>query len=232
MKPHGFIAPDDSLVLVEELTHRVIHEFTHAIMSIDEAATRISEPRARAVLVDAMRILRAYAAAHRALQAPHTPGQTDLSEYLAGICAAQTQAQLNELGVRLALKRADVRLDAGRCWRVGLIVAELINNAVRHGFGGGAGEIAIELAVDGSSVLCRVTDNGRAAGQAPPARGRFLVEALAAELGGDAQWRFTPLGTTVLLIVPRDAASSCDGRASVQSQASRPRPAAEALPRL
>jgi two-component sensor histidine kinase len=205
MTPHGFIAPGEPLILVEELTHRVIGEFTHAILSIDEAAARASSSEAKEALSAAVDILRAYVAAHRALQAPHAPGQMKLGAYLAGLCDAQSSARLRERGVRLTLKPCDVSLGAARCWRIGLIVAELINNAVRHGFsGGGTGDIDIELLVEDASVVCRVTDNGRAAIDAPPARGRFLVEALACELGGDVTWDFSATGTTVLLTAPID----------------------------
>jgi two-component sensor histidine kinase len=212
MNRHGFIAPGEPLVLVEELNHRVINEFTHAVISIDEVAARTANPEAKAALSEAIVILRAYAAAHRTLQAPHTPGPVSLGDYLAGICAALCSARLRHQGVRLTLKPGSAMLDAALCWRVGLIVAELVTNAVRHGFGGGAGEIDIEFVVVGGAVQCRVRDNGRAVDEAPPARGRFLVEALATDLGGDVEWRFSPNGATVLLTVPLDPMRECEDR--------------------
>jgi two-component sensor histidine kinase len=216
MNPHGFIAPGEPLVLVEELTHRVINEFTHAIMSIDEVARQTSNPEAMAVLSNAIIILRAYAAAHRALQAPHTSGPTKLGDYLARICRALSSARLREQGVQLTIRQGDITMDAVRCWRVGLIMAELINNAVRHGFSGGPGDIDIDCFVEGSVVRCRVSDNGREAMETPPARGRFLVEALASELGGEVGWHFSASGTTVVLTVPVQARS---GRPQVVGRA-------------
>ena len=202
MNPRGYIAPGEPLVLVEELTHRVINEFTHAIMSIDEVALKTSDPEAKAVLSNAIVILRTYAAAHRALQAPHALGPTNLGDYLSRICTALASARLREQGVQLTLRRCDVTLDAMHCWRVGLIIAEVINNAARHAFGGGAGEIEIDCAAEGGLVRCRISDNGGQAIETPPARGRFLVEALASDLGGEVGWRFAPSGTTVVLTVP------------------------------
>jgi two-component sensor histidine kinase len=217
------LRPGESLVLVEELTHRVINEFTHAILSIDEVAARVSDREAKEALSDAIGILRAYSAAHRALQAPRTPGQMDLCDYLSRVCAGLSAAHLLERGVRVTLRHADVRLAAPRCWRMGLIIAELVNNSVRHSFGGGAGEIVIELVVDGDALLCRVEDNGRADIKAQPARGRFLVEALAADLGGEAAWRFSARGTTVLLTVPTDSAAGCESHASMAPHVPRQR---------
>jgi two-component sensor histidine kinase len=56
-----------------------------------------------------------------------------------------TRASLADHGVRLLVDADEIWLESGRSWRVGLIVAELIRNAARHGLGGGPGAIRVEI---------------------------------------------------------------------------------------
>jgi two-component sensor histidine kinase len=196
------------LFLVEEITHRVLNEYTEAIATLALAAASAPDPRSQVVLATAAGRLRAHAEAHRALQAPINEGPLDLAGYITQLCASLTRAQLAERGVRLTLSADQVWLDAGQCWRVGLIVAELIRNATRHGFSGGAGAIRIELTETSGRIGCRVCDDGR--GGAPrtgAGRGRRLVQTLAGELGGWVDWTFTPDGCCVRLAFPRSAAA-------------------------
>ena len=187
------------LCLVEEITHRVLNEYAEAIASLFLAARAASDPQSALTLRSAARRLQAHAEAHRALQAPIDEGLADLGDYIARLCASLSNAQLAANGVRLMVSADAVWLNIDRCWRVGLIVAELIRNAARHGFSGGAGAIWVEICEGSGHVSCRVRNDG--CGKPTPAvgRGRRLVQALAADLGGSVDWRFTSGGCCVHL---------------------------------
>jgi hypothetical protein len=60
----------EPLAIVAEITHRVFNEYTHAIAGLNHAAAHASDPGSRTSLSDAAERLRAYAEAHRTLQAP------------------------------------------------------------------------------------------------------------------------------------------------------------------
>jgi two-component sensor histidine kinase len=76
-------------------------------------------------------------------------------------------------------------MESERCWRLALIVHELVTNAVRHAcFDGRDGEIRIKLMRAGSWVHCKVTDNGSALARVKPGRGLRIVGELAESLGG------------------------------------------------
>jgi hypothetical protein len=85
--------------------------------------------------------------------------------------------------MRLRVAADEVWLDADRCWRVGLIVAELVRNAARHGLSGGAGAIWVVVEDDAGYVRCSVCDNGGGSPGVRAGRGRRLVQALAAGTG-------------------------------------------------
>jgi two-component sensor histidine kinase len=194
--------PLPPLHLLEEISHRVANEYTEAIATLRLAAAEAGNPQVGATLGAVAKRLRAHAEAHRALLAPAADGPIDLADYICQVCASMTEASLAAFGVRLLIDADEIWLESGRSWRVGLIVAELVRNAARHGLGRGPGAIRVSLGQACGWVSCRVSDSGGAAGDAPPGRGRRLVEALAAELGGSVDWWFTPAGCLARLEIP------------------------------
>jgi two-component sensor histidine kinase len=191
-------APLQPLHLIDEITHRVVNEYTEAICALGLAAAKAPGEQAQAALASAAGRLPAQVEAHRALQASFADGPLDLADYLAGVCARLARAPLAETGVRLALDADEIWLDPAHCWRVGLIVAELIRNAARHGLAGRAGHIRVEIGEACGRVVCEVRDDGRGRAGAS-GRGRRLIQALAADLGGSVDWAFTTSGSSVRL---------------------------------
>ncbi|MGA0600269.1 sensor histidine kinase [Caulobacter sp. KR2-114] len=206
--PSAASPPLDPLVLLAEMGHRVANEYSLAIASISLAAHRTHHPQARTALDAAAERLRRYASAHRALQAPLGGGAMDLSAYLRELCRAQVQAWLAERNIAVTLVESPVELDAERCWRVGMIVAELVTNAARHAFDVNGGRVLVEVHMSDDEVTCRVSDDGggwlAGAGSAAPipGMGTRIIDALALDLGGRIERRFTAAGARVRLSFP------------------------------
>jgi two-component sensor histidine kinase len=210
----GAISPSEAstepppLLLVGEISHRVLNEYTHAIATLSLARARTTDITARSALADAESRLRAYADVHRALRPPPNGRPCDLGQYLEAVRTALSCASLRDRGVHLTLIPSDVSLAAERCWRVVLIMAELVNNAVRHAFDGGGGRILVEVESLGPTILCRVADDGRPPSSSPPQGwGRGIVKSLTHTLGGEIEWLFEPSGTKVVLQIPSDPAT-------------------------
>jgi two-component sensor histidine kinase len=194
----------EGLLLVEEITHRVGNEYAVAIAMLRNEARRTGDRAASRVLNSTADRLGRLSRAHQVLRPPAGAASVNLADYLEDLCAALASAVLCDQGVALTIRLDDIALPPGCCWRVGLIVAELINNAARHGFRGGGGHILLETARDGGEVVCRVVDDGCGAAAGKPGRGRRLVERLAADIGGGVLWRYTPCGVTGVLIFPAE----------------------------
>ena len=192
----------EPLLLVEEITHRVINEYAQAIAGIRLAARKAASNEAQAALAAAASRLLSFAEAHRALQAPVLGGNVDLADTLHRLCATMSAARLQERGIRLTLSDVPVSLAAGRCWRVALIVSELITNSMRHGLRGGPGNIRVEVEVRDQTVICRVIDDGCGKAAVKPGRGFDVVMGLASEIGGGVGWCFAPDGARVELEFP------------------------------
>jgi two-component sensor histidine kinase len=207
----GVISPPEPstepapMLLVGEISHRVLNDYTHAIATLSLARARTTDGAARGALAAAERRLRAYADVHRALKPPPADRRCELGTYLEGVCAALSCASLRDRGVRLTLIPSEAMLAGDRCWRVALIVTELVNNAMRHAFLRGGGRILVEVESLGSTILCRVADDGRPPSSSPPhGWGRSIVESLTHALGGRIEWRFEACGTQVVLQIPSD----------------------------
>jgi two-component sensor histidine kinase len=196
----------EPLLLVKEISHRVINEYSQAIAGIRLAARDTTSGEAQAALATAATRLLSFVEAHRALQAPVLSGNVDLADFLGRLCATMSVARLQERGIRLTLSTASVLLAAERCWRVALIVSELITNSMRHGLKGGPGNIRVEVEAMGLTTICRVIDDGCGKGPIRPGRGFDVVTGLANEIGGNVGWCFGPHCTTAELRLPNIAA--------------------------
>jgi two-component sensor histidine kinase len=193
-----------ALLMIEELSHRALNDYTCTIGMLRLAADKTGDSSARTALIDAAQSMHERAQTFRALQAPaRGQGPLDLADYLETVCKVLSTSCLASAGIRLTLIRDNVRLPADQCWRLGLAVTELIMNAARHGLRWGTGEIRVGMSVGDIEVCCTVTDNGRPTALPGVGRGRRIISALVAGIGGRADWSFGPSGGRAALQIPR-----------------------------
>jgi two-component sensor histidine kinase len=190
---------------VRELLHRISNEYTNAISFAHNVARRSSSDEARTVADKIADRLLALANAHRALYPPAADEPADLADNLSRLCRDMTSAWLapGEITLQLAMP-GPILLGGKICWRVCLIVYELITNSSRHASFLDRGCIMVSIEVVSGRVFCRVSDDGSPALTYAPGRGSRLVDALAKELEGSVERQFGKSGTTVLLSFPMD----------------------------
>jgi len=135
----------ETRLLLREFTHRVNNDFTSAISVVSLAAARSRSDEVKAALSAVQDRLLSYASVHRALQMPEHSTLVEAASYLRQLCRAISCSKLECRGIRLVLAVQQLRMDSDACWRLGMIVSELVTNAARHAFGEGGGEIRVEL---------------------------------------------------------------------------------------
>ena len=194
----------EARLLLREFSHRINNELASAIGVISVAAARSANAEAKVALAAVRDQLQNYALVHHALQMPEHTSCIDAAEYLRRLCRAISRSRLESKDIELLLVERTFQMNSERCWRLGLIVSELITNAERHAFGNGGGLIRVELLPSLSFIECRVTDNGTSKENTRPRHGLKIVEALAKSLGGAIDQHFGPQGATAVLIVPAD----------------------------
>jgi two-component sensor histidine kinase len=175
---------------------------------VSAAAARSSNQDVKAALTGVRELLRRHADVHRALQMPVNDVPLDTAAYLQRLCDSIGRSKLEDREIKLVLSVQSLRLRADRCWRLGMILYELITNAARHAFDGGSGEIRVALQGDGSVIKCTVQDNGSAPARIQPGHGLKIVDELSKALGGRFAMRFGSNGSRSLLVLPAD--NECD----------------------
>jgi two-component sensor histidine kinase len=97
----------------------------------------------------------------------------------------------------------ELQLEGERCWKLGLIVSELLTNVARHArFDVGHPELRVELLLAGNVVKCRVSDNGSAAEPIRRSRGLVIIGELACSLGGRVHTSCAAEGYSFLVTFP------------------------------
>jgi two-component sensor histidine kinase len=191
-------------VLLHELNHRINNEFAAAIGIVTVAAARSGNEEVKGALTGVAELLHRSADVHRLLQMPDHDTPVDVAAYLRQLCLAISRSRLDASEISLVLSAQPLRLQADRCWRLGMIVHELISNAARHAFGNRGGAIRVAVWQDGALVKCSVQDSGSVTTSIQPGHGLKIVNSLSRALGGRFRQTFGVQGSKSLLVFPRD----------------------------
>jgi two-component sensor histidine kinase len=194
--------PDGSLLL-RELNHRIKNELTSAIYAVSAKAVQSDSVAVKAALLDVVDLLHQCADVHRALRMPDQGRLTDAARYLQQLCFSITKYRLDRLAIRVLFSADDLRLEGERCWKLGLIVSELLTNVARHAqFDSRHPELRVELLLAGNVVKCGISDNGSAPEPVRCGPGLAIIGELASSLGGRVHTSCAAEGTSFLVAFP------------------------------
>ncbi|MDP3000291.1 MAG: sensor histidine kinase [Bryobacterales bacterium] len=183
-------------MLLREIHHRVKNNLQVISSLLSLQSNKVTDPATRALLQASQNRVRAMAMVHETLYRSHDLSAVDCAEYLRALAGPLYQSYGLEPGaVQLRiLAPAGMRISLETATPFGLIVNELISNALKHAFPGGRrGEIEVRLEPLGEGRFrLQVSDNG--VGFAPDRDPRHsgtlglrLVQALAEQLDGSAR---------------------------------------------
>jgi two-component sensor histidine kinase len=195
-------SPEGTLLL-RELNHRLNNELTCAICAVSVKAMQSDSAAVKTALLDVVELLHQCADVNRALRMPDRRNLTDAARYLQRLCFSITKYRMDHLTIRVLFSADDLRLEGERCWKLGLIVSELLTNVARHAqFDGRHPELQVELTLAGDVVRCRIADNGSASEPVRRGRGLTIVGELASSLGGRVHTSCAVEGSYALLTFP------------------------------
>jgi two-component sensor histidine kinase len=178
-------------LLYRELTHRVTNHFQQVASRLTLKAREIEDEAIRESFTGIAASVQCMALVNRRLYSrPRSIDRQDLGEYVEGL-AEDLRDGLLPSSIRLeTMAERGVRVGADAASMVGMIVAELVMNAAKHGWSEGQeGHIAITLARTAGEVALDVRDDGRglpdgAAGRGQAGLGRRLFERQVESLNG------------------------------------------------
>jgi len=194
-------------MLLQELTHRVKNslQFIAAMVMIEARSHKSGE--GKAALERVSHRITALGQLYSTLSKADTVEAVDAATYLDELCR-DLIASVHKEGDTSVMLKTDFEselLPTDRAIPIGLIVNELVTNAVKYAFPGEAkgtvmvtlkrvpGELRLTVADDGQGLDPRRADSGL---------GGRLVDGFAQQLGGLVERKSDSRGTTVHLILP------------------------------
>ena len=192
--------------LLKEMRRRVANGA--AIMAnilMLQAKTAQSE-EARQHLQDAHKRVMLVAAAQDNLHVAGQIGLIEIAPYLSRLCRALADSMVDESHpISLQVEAAPGHMSSAQAVSIGLIVTELVFDALKHDFSAVAepAQIVVAYEIAGTGWTLTISDNGAAPadtelfGQERSSLGTNIVKALAQQLGAEVEVLGGPAGTTV-----------------------------------
>ncbi len=198
----AYKAEREARLLLEELSHRVKNKFA-MVVSMIALQAREAPPDTQAALEAIGSRVRVIAKVHDYLQRFRHAGLVDMREYLSGLCRSLEEALCEVRQVRLLVSADQVALPSEKALSVGLIVNELVTNALKYAFPDErAGIVRVQFEKRGATLCLSIADDGIGCTRAGSGFGTKLVTLLTAQLGGSAKWEPLQPGCRVVAEIP------------------------------
>ena len=206
----------EKAVLVQEIQHRVANSLQIIASVLLQSARRVQSEETRGHLRDAHNRVMSIAAVQRQL-ATSEIGEVALKNYFEQLCNSLGASMIgDDRKLTIDVDTDASRVEAGVSVNLGLIVTELVINALKHAFPDEReGRIVVAYHSSGTGWELSVTDNGvgmpLGAVPAKAGLGTSIVQALARQLGARIEVGDAMPGTGVKIThAPTDAANDAD----------------------
>ena len=189
-------------VLLQELHHRVANSLQIIASVLMQSARKVHSEETRSHLYDAHQRVMSVAALQQQLAVSRL-GDVEMRPYLAALCESISASMIRDREQVTLDVRSDESLNtADASVSLGLIVTELVINALKHAFPGNrSGKIVVTYHGRGPNWSLSVDDNGVGMPDDPasakPGLGTSIVQALAAQLGAQIVVASADPGTSV-----------------------------------
>jgi two-component system, sensor histidine kinase PdtaS len=194
-------------ILLRELAHAVANNFASVAALISVRSKTIGDVRAKAVLEEAVEQIRMMGQIHNRLRAGDRDVTLDSRAFLENLCDALKASLARGGQISIQCEADDLPLSTHQAISVGLIVNELVTNAIKHAFPDdrrGSIRVFFEARKDNQLQL-RVQDDGVGFANHPHSKrglGQELVKGLSCELDGDLGIHTSQEGSSFCLRIP------------------------------
>lgn len=199
-------------VLLREVNHRVGNSLQIIASLLHLQAASSGDEDIKAALTNAMGRVAAVAQVHRRLYTSDDFKNVMLDQYLASLLEdLRRSAEGNRL-TQLTLKAEPIEIEPDRAVAVGMIVNEIVMNAVKYAYPDGSGPIDVELTMPELDALrLTITDKGVGFRATQPNHnstglGQRIVTAMASKIDAQIQY-VSQNGTRVVVDFRRDGAA-------------------------
>jgi PAS domain S-box-containing protein len=177
-------------IMLREIHHRVKNNLQIVSSLLSLQAPTLKDPRAIDLFRDSQNRIRSMSLVHENLYQLENLAKVDFKEYLRNVTADLVR-MYNVPGVAASVEADNVHLEIDTAIPVGLIVNELLSNALKHAFkgrSGGSVEVILRKSVD-SVVELTIADDGVGLPegfdlQSVDSMGMHLIDGLARQIDG------------------------------------------------
>jgi len=195
----------EKAILLQEVQHRVANSLQIIASILMQTARKVQSEETRGHLHDAHSRLMSIAAVQKHLAASRL-GEVELRAYFVQLCKSLAASMIHDptvLSIEVVVDESVTTADISVS--LGLIVTELVINALKHAFPGHrAGKIVVEYRSHGANWTLSVSDNGIGMPHdslgGKPGLGTNIIEALAKRLEAEVEVASTAPGTAVSII--------------------------------
>lgn len=210
----------EKAVLLQELQHRVANSLQIIASVLMQSARKVQSEETRSHLYDAHQRVMSVAAMQHQLAASQLGTEVELKPYLTALCSSIGASMIRDHAtMSLTVQADDSVRNADVSVSLGLIVTELVINALKHAFPEQrAGAITVDFHSHGPNWSLSVGDNGIGmpadAASTPPGLGTGIVKALSKQLHAVITTSDAKPGTMVLIAHTQVAIVANTGLAS------------------
>lgn len=185
-------------LLLHEVDHRVKNNLTMIGSLLRLQSRAIGDPVISAKLDAMMERIDALARVHRTLYQSEDVSKFDIGEFAVKL-AEDVIGASGRGDISLVSDVDQISVAAGNASSLGLILNEILTNAIKHGFADGkAGRIELSGRCHENDATITITDNGVGMPYQPPAGlGLTLISRLAKQTNATVEWASLPTGTRV-----------------------------------
>jgi PAS domain S-box-containing protein len=188
-------------ILMHEADHRIKNSLQLVISMLRLQLNGVLDASLKEVISETIARVDAVANAHLALQSSPDLRSIELDQMLKDL--SRGMGLLNSLIVVSCDSQTGLWLDTDRAIPLGLLVSELLTNALKHAFPAGApGEVCIETKISGELLEIIIADGGVGLPAAPTRKGlgSKVISVLASQIGANVTTESRPgCGTKVII---------------------------------
>lgn len=191
--------------LLHEFNHRARNNLQILASTLAIQGLRDADPRVREVLAGVSERIAHVGELQRHLFAPDAGDTVDAAPFLKTLCHDFNVSLAGLHPVGTTCDAEDMRLPRDLATAIGIIVNELVTNALKYAFPDGqGGSVAVHLGREGAGdLVLTVSDQGiGCSAEKAHGTGSTLVSALASQYGGSVSWKDAAPGCCVTVRIP------------------------------
>ncbi len=171
---------------LKEVHHRIKNHLAIIDSLISLKASSDVDSGCRETISNIKDSIQAVALIHEKLYKAEDAKTIECKEYITGVLEPFRESVLKAKNIKLVQYIEELKCDAGKVMILGLVLCELLANAVKYAFNDNkGGEIEVGFFVEDGSRVLRVRDNGTGMiAESKSEAGLVIVEALVEQLGG------------------------------------------------